>query len=280
MKNGVVVKNGWVSEVKDGCIYWYYAENGILATSWRNIDGAWYHFNFSPDVGIGTPFMCTGLWIIYGTWYYFDDESGATVTNGWIPQTWDDGYTEWYYANEDGSLLTGWQQIGGKWYFFNTWYYDEESGYFIPPYMFSDGTFTIDGKDETFDANGAWVEDGGSSYASSWAQEGGSWSYYKGGSKATGWQAIDGVWYYFDASGAMAADAIVDGYYVDANGAMVSNSWIQKGGAWYYFGGDGAMLTGWQTIDGVWYYFYADGTMAANTTIDGYTIDGSGAWVA
>ncbi|MBQ3802861.1 MAG: hypothetical protein II845_04110 [Oscillospiraceae bacterium] len=40
------------------------------------------------------------------------------------------------------------------------------------------------------------------------------------------------------------------------------------------------MLTGWQTIDGVWYYFYADGTMAANTTIDGYTIDGSGAWVA
>ena len=224
--------------------------------------------------------MCTGLWIIYGTWYYFDDESGATVTNGWIPQTWDDGYTEWYYANEDGSLLTGWQQIGGKWYFFNTWYYDEESGYFIPPYMFSDGTFTIDGKDETFDANGAWVEDGGSSYASSWAQEGGSWYYYKGGSKATGWQAIDGVWYYFDASGAMAADAIVDGYYVDANGAMVSNSWIQKGGAWYYFGGDGAMLTGWQTIDGVWYYFYADGTMAANTTIDGYTIDGSGAWVA
>jgi len=59
---------------------------------------------------------------------------------------------------------------------------------------------------------------------------------------------------------------------------------------WYYLtpagaGTEGAMVTGWQQIDGRWYYFNEKsdgfcGTMLSNTTTpDGYTVDGSGAWI-
>ena len=37
-----------------------------------------------------------------------------------------------------------------------------------------------------------------------------------------GWLQIDGVWYYFGADGQLAVDTVIDGYYVDTNGA-----WIQ-----------------------------------------------------
>jgi len=39
------------------------------------------------------------------------------------------------------------------------------------------------------------------------------------------------------------------------------------------------MQTGWKSIGGKWYYFYSSGEMAANTTINGYTLSASGAMV-
>ena len=44
------------------------------------------------------------------------------------------------------------------------------------------------------------------------------------------------------------------------------------------------LLTGlvdsdWLYNGGVWYYLYNWGGMAANTTIDGYKVDASGAWI-
>ena len=41
------------------------------------------------------------------------------------------------------------------------------------------------------------------------------------------------------------------------------------------------MADGWLILDdGNTYYFYADGHMAANTTIDGHRVNGSGVWVS
>ena len=59
---------------------------------------------------------------------------------------------------------------------------------------------------------------------------------------------------------------------------------IAKG---YYFnpvsdsyGYEGMMAkSGWRCIGGVWYYFWSDGTMAANTRVNGYYVNSSGAWV-
>ena len=39
------------------------------------------------------------------------------------------------------------------------------------------------------------------------------------------------------------------------------------------------MATGWKQISGKWYYFYDSGAMAYGTTIYGWTLDSSGAWI-
>lgn len=65
-----------------------------------------------------------------------------------------------------GNLLTGWQQVGGKWYYLNPngtmftgwleyknkWYYLNDNGI-----MSRDCVQTIDGKEYKFDSNGAWI---------------------------------------------------------------------------------------------------------------------------
>ncbi len=60
------------------------------------------------------------------------------MQTGWI-EPWDD---IWYYADASGALFSGWQQIGGTWYYFDeygymlhdTWkdgYYLNESGTWV-----------------------------------------------------------------------------------------------------------------------------------------------------
>ena len=70
---------------------------------------------------------------------------------------------------------------------------------------------------------------------------------------------------------------IRDSYYLH-DGKMLTG-WLNdsNGNTYYMDKTDGNMSRGWKQIDGKWYYFYTDGTMAANTTIDGYTIGSDGA---
>ena len=78
--------------------------------------------------------------------------------------------------------------------------------------------------------------------ANGWQQnDSGQWSYYRNGKPVKGRLSDDQKWYWLD----------------KATGMMFAG--------------------GWKQIDGKWYYFYTDGTMAANTTIDGYTIGSDGA---
>ena len=58
---------------------------------------------------------------------------------------------------------------------------------------------------------------------------------------------------------------------------QTANGWQQNdSGQWSYYR-NGKPVKGWLSDDQKWYYFYTDGTMAANTTIDGYTIGSDGA---
>ncbi|AGF57924.1 hypothetical protein B0P06_003766 [Clostridium saccharoperbutylacetonicum] len=60
-----------------------------------------------------------------------------------------------------------------------------------------------------------------------------------------------------------------------------AKSWNIIDGKWYFFSNNGDMETGWISFGGKWYYCYPDsGAMAVNTVVNGYTVDGSGAWVA
>jgi len=57
--------------------------------------------------------------------------------------------TFWYYFDLSGRMLTGWQQINGKWYFLEPQKGQNQG------HLFTDG-ITPDGY--RVDANGAWVE--------------------------------------------------------------------------------------------------------------------------
>lgn len=114
-------------------------------------------------------------------------------------------------------------------------------------------------------ANGTWMYGTAEGYVTSdWAWIGSAWYYFDAnGIMVTGWQQLDGAWYYFYNWGGMA------------------KGWALVNGTWYYLNPNGGKMlaNGWNWIDGKCYYFYSWGGMAANTTIDGYKVDASGAWV-
>ena len=116
---------GWIL---DNGNWYYYDENGKMATGWLKENDKWYYLT---SEGV----MQTGWQKINGKWYYFRP-SGA-MTTGWV--LWED---KWYYLSSSGAMLTGWQKIGGKRYYFESsgamktgwlksggkWYYLGSSG--------------------------------------------------------------------------------------------------------------------------------------------------------
>ena len=93
------------------------------------------------------------------------------------------------------------------------------------------------------------------------------------------WLSDNGTWKYIDAVGNVTKNSWVQNYYLNAEGNMVTE-WSNINGNWYYFGVDGAKKTGWfRDFDGKWYYLNSDGSMAYNTTVGGYKLGASGAWV-
>lgn len=113
--------------------------------------------------------------------------------------------------------------------------------------------------------------------ASGWVQSGSSWTYYD----SNGYQVYnewkkgnDDKWRYLDSDGKMAVNTWVDGdqYYVDSNGIMVTDKWLQVKNeyryddepeyVWYYFNSSGkVVMDTWKKISDSWYYFDSNGVM-------------------
>lgn len=139
------------------------------------------------------------------------------------------------------------------------------------------GTTEEDKEEETTTSTG-WVQNAD-----------GTWNYLNAeGNKVTGWlqSPASGLWYYMDANGVMMSNGWVqDGgnwYLLNADGSMATG-WKYTGGAWYYLkptaGNRGAMQTGWINDNGTWYYCNASGAMLSNTTVGGYVLGANGAWI-
>ena len=59
----------------------------------------------------------------------------------------------------------------------------------------------------------------------------------------------------------------------------MKTGWLYDNGAWYYLKESGAMATGWINDGGTWYYLNAAGAMLSNTTVNGYKLGPTGAWI-
>lgn len=100
----------------------------------------------------------------------------------------------------------------------------------------------------------------------------------------TGWvKNADGTWSWNDYTGAKVAAKWINDkgtwYFLKADGIMATG-WYNDNGTWYYLNpSSGAMATGWLNDNGTWYYLAGSGAMLANTTVDGYVLGASGAWV-
>ena len=175
--------------------------------------------------------------------------------------TWEKNADGYILKAPDGSYVSGWAKVDGKWYYCKSgvmqtgwlplgsaWYYLAPSG----------------------------------QMATGWQQVGNAWYYLSGsGAMKTGWLQLGNTWYYLTPSGKMATGWQQVGnawYYLSGSGAM-KTGWLQLGNTWYYLTPSGKMATGWNWIDGKCYYFYESGKMAANTTIGGYRLNKSGQWV-
>ncbi len=199
----LVKGSGWV-KLSDAT---YYYKDAHPVVGWQTIDGKRYYFNKQGK-------MQKYRQTINGKIYYFN--GAGVLQTGWIKGN------NWFYADKNGVLATGWKTIANKKYYFK-----------------SDGSMVkgwqkISGK--WYYMNGSGVMQTG------WVKLSGKWYYLNNaGIMQTGWQKISGTWYYFNASGAM------------------QTGWQKISGKWYYFNSSGSMRTANLTYKGKTYCFNNSG---------------------
>jgi len=155
-------------------------------------------------------------------------------------------------------------------------YNEDDDVYAIVAGKSSTGKYDVDTDTATTDTavTTGWVQDAA-----------GKWSYVKAdGTKAIGWlqSPASGLWYYMDANGMMMQNGWIQDagkwYFLKADGAMATG-WQSVGGTWYFMNNSGAMQTGWVQSGSKWYYLNASGAMLKSTTVNGYVLGADGAWI-
>ena len=179
--------------------------------------------------------------------FYYADEKGCLMTG------FQEVNDKLYYLQEDGLRLDGpgFHEINGKTCYINKSNYLERSGWF-----YHNGNYYYANEDATVRTTKGWFEVGGKTYYLA-----------EGGAQLRGFQEVDGKKYYFNDP--------------NAEYSLLTNAWlsvrIEKDGTFIryqkvYFGEDGAMKTGWFELDGELYYFTEDGlTYDYLAEVDGYT---------
>ena len=135
----------------------FYLSSGVmLDNQWAHIENpyavgdqprsGWFYFDHDGLMRYG--------WYLdtrSGDWYYMHSESDGmlgTMMTGWHYDSHDN---RWYYLDpQSGAMKTGWQNIGGKWYYFN-------------PTPFGE-TWTLDHSTSVWRFNGNTVRPYGSMY--------------------------------------------------------------------------------------------------------------------
>lgn len=117
-----------------------------------------------------------GTWVStpQNQWSYVRDD-GTKQPGGWFTDPAD---KKKYYINDDGMIFSGWKQINGIWYFFNTVHDGTFGGALVSKWQWIDGycyLFDAEGKmyantttpdGFVVNANGQWMENGKAVYVS------------------------------------------------------------------------------------------------------------------
>jgi len=129
-----ITKKGWQQvkyksfDTTSGCVktfkHWYYVKSdGTLQKGLKKIKGKYYLFNSA-----GCLMQNNSCETSSGKMYVADKDGVRIKKTGWVCVKRDDSgeymnttysRTEsfYYYLNSDSTVLTGWQKIGGKWYY-------------------------------------------------------------------------------------------------------------------------------------------------------------------
>ena len=86
-------------------------------TNWSYDNAGWKLKK--PDGNFASSEWRQVSWNGINSWYHFNNNGYAD--SGWYTDT--DGQRYYFYNNHDGAfgrMLTGWNEIDGKWYYFNT----------------------------------------------------------------------------------------------------------------------------------------------------------------
>lgn len=276
---------GWKSIKRNDYTYWFYINSdGTCATGWKSIGGKWYYFNELSGVMVSKETKTDK-----GKIYMFDEDGRLVTKAGWYSMKWDYGdseYIEWYYLNSDGSCRTGWQKIGGKWYYFS--YHGSMYGgeYYA-------GTNDIDGATYYFDKDGV-MRTGWIAEPQSWGDGSETQWYHTNASGIvdTGWKKIDGKWYYFGESGGMytGKNRIGTNMYDLGTDGVMKTGWIKEENtreeydgekvvyvvytSWSYADASGALARGEKTIGGKRYLFDEWGTLVTSKDYTAYRYNG------
>lgn len=213
-KNGVFAKDGqyfaaetfapgWVLIDDD---YYYKEGEDFVSNQAKKINGDWYLFDVRGKMvtGFAMPEEVPHSWYSTneydGGYYYYGKDGRRQSYTGWQEI---DG--KWYYFDEYSRAATGWQTINGvKYYFETTTKLNGDMGKvdFIgsPDHFMYTGYRVINSAFYYFDVNGA-CQGIDRNYTGWHLDDSGNWYYIRNGHAVTGTTVIDGVLYEFDGYG-------------------------------------------------------------------------------
>ena len=209
--------------------------------------------------------------------------AGCTQT-GWVSEN---GHTSYY--DDQGLALTGWQNIEGKWFYFDHagqlqtgWLelgegrcYLNEQGNPITgwqtlegkTYLLREKGFVTTGWQNTDRGRRYFHEDGTMATGRLELEEG---TYFldETGAALTGWQTTEDGRRYLDdqGRGVQGLTRMPEGLYCFSEG-IYATGWVEEAGNTYFFDENGTAATGWREYGQYRRYFDSDGVMAVGPKI-------------